>query len=156
MSDPAPLIPNRLYMGSRPEPRDPSLRRNFDILVFCAMEVKALTADYPGLHLVRLKLDDPKIDEHGERAAIRAARYVAGAVQHDARVLVTCAMGLNRSGLVSGLSLVELGCTAKDAIAHIRERRGNVGHLYPLFNKRFCAIIEGYEARGRRRNSSVA
>ena len=50
------------------------------------------------------------------------------------RVLVRCQAGLNRSGLVLALILIKDGLSAQEAIARIRDNRGNDA----LFNNNFC------------------
>jgi protein-tyrosine phosphatase len=50
------------------------------------------------------------------------------------RVLIRCQAGLNRSGLVLALILIKDGLSAQEAIARIRDNRGNDA----LFNNNFC------------------
>lgn len=153
MSDLSRIVP-RLYMGSKPRPGDPILRR-FHVLVCCADEYQPRSHDFPGLQLVRVRLDDPYINDQQTRAAIQAGRHVARMHARGARVLVTCQMGINRSGLVTGLALITLGLDADETIRLIRERRGQVRGNTPLFNKRFCEILHEYAA-GEHHVSSVA
>lgn len=54
-------------------------------------------------------------------------------------VLVRCAAGLNRSGLVVGLTLQQLGYTPEEAIDLIRKQRSP----YALSNPFFVAYIRG-------------
>ncbi len=49
---------------------------------------------------------------------------VASMVHGRKRVVVNCAAGLNRSGLIVGRALIALGYAPADAIALIREARG--------------------------------
>jgi protein-tyrosine phosphatase len=51
-------------------------------------------------------------------------------------------MGYNRSALVAGLILCELGFTGPDAVARLRERRPGA-----LFNERFAAYLESTTGR---------
>jgi hypothetical protein len=62
-------------------------------------------------------LDDPaSIDELGMRAA--------EAIGDGRRVVVNCAAGLNRSGLVVGRALIERGVRPAEAIRLVRAARG--------------------------------
>ena len=49
---------------------------------------------------------------------------VAALVRAGGRVAVNCAAGLNRSGLIVGRALIELGHAPADAIRLVREARG--------------------------------
>jgi protein-tyrosine phosphatase len=59
---------------------------------------------------------DPKVRQ--------VAAFVASLVRAGHRVLVHCTEGLNRSGVVVGRALMNLGWPVGDAIAHVRDRRG--------------------------------
>jgi hypothetical protein len=58
---------------------------------------------------------------------------VASMVHARKRVVVNCAAGLNRSGLIVGRALIALGYAPADAIALIRDARGPRA----LFNRTF-------------------
>ena len=66
------------------------------------------------------------------------ARLGASLIREKHRVLSHCRMGFNRSALVAGLILCELGHTGPDAVARIRDRRPGA-----LFNERFAAYLAG-------------
>jgi dual specificity protein phosphatase-like protein len=66
------------------------------------------------------------------------ARLGASLVREGHRVLSHCGMGFNRSALVAGLILTELGMSGREAVARLRERRPGA-----LFNDRFAAYLEG-------------
>jgi len=65
------------------------------------------------------------------------ARLGAGLVREGHRVLSHCGMGYNRSALVAGLILAELGVPGPEAVARLRERRPGA-----LFNERFARYLE--------------
>ena len=65
------------------------------------------------------------------------ARLGASLVRDGHRVLSHCGMGYNRSALVAGLILVELGMPGTEAVARLRERRPGA-----LFNDGFAAFLE--------------
>lgn len=69
-------------------------------------------------------------------------RLGASLVQSGHRVLSHCLMGYNRSALVAGLILCELGLTGPQAVARLRERRTGA-----LFNDTFAAYLNGYPRR---------
>ena len=54
----------------------------------------------------------------------RLARLVASLVRSGRRVVVNCAAGLNRSGLVVARALIELGHDNREAVALVRAARG--------------------------------
>lgn len=76
----------------------------------------------------------------GQMDGVRmAARHVAKEVeQYDHRVLVRCQWGLNRSGLLVGLALRELGMPGPQAVRVIREKRGP----WALSNRLFAEEVE--------------
>jgi hypothetical protein len=72
---------------------------------------------------VFFQLDDvPRIPDPGAIDDLGAA--VAALVRSDRRVVVNCAAGLNRSGLIVGRALIELGYPPAEAIRLVREARG--------------------------------
>jgi hypothetical protein len=62
---------------------------------------------------------------------------VASMVDRGDRVVVNCAAGLNRSGLIVGRALIALGHEPADAISLIRAARGPRA----LFNRTFEAFL---------------
>ena len=73
--------------------------------------------------------DPSAIDALGEQVAAR--------VRAGERVVVNCAAGLNRSGLLVGRALIALGYTPVEAIALVRRARGP----YALSNHRFATWL---------------
>ena len=65
------------------------------------------------------------------------ARLGASLIREGHRVLSHCGMGYNRSALVAGLILTELGMPGPAAVARLRERRPGA-----LFNDRFAEFLE--------------
>ena len=101
------IIP-RLWQGSYPAYSMGEVQKHFDVLVLCADELHMIgrDADFPTLTILRVSLDDCEPPRKGdlEKAEVMAAK-VAGAHKLGKRILVTCAAGLNRSGLVTALAL---------------------------------------------------
>jgi len=65
------------------------------------------------------------------------AKLGASLVREGHIVLSHCGMGFNRSALVAGLILHELGMPGPAAVTRLRERRPGA-----LFNERFAAFLE--------------
>lgn len=73
-----------------------------------------------------------------DRARIRAAAHqIANHVRAGRRVLVTCWQGRNRSGVLSGLALVELGLPRARAVGRIQRYRDGLTNPY------FRAMVNG-------------
>jgi protein-tyrosine phosphatase len=70
------------------------------------------------------------------------ARLGAHLVRSGHRVLSHCSMGFNRSALIAGLILCELGMSGGDAVKRLRERRPGA-----LFNEVFAEHLSGICAR---------
>jgi protein-tyrosine phosphatase len=68
------------------------------------------------------------------------AKMAAGLIREGHVVLSHCGMGFNRSALVAGLILTELGMPGRDAVARLRERRPGA-----LFNATFAAYLESID-----------
>ena len=62
---------------------------------------------------------------------------VADAMKEGRFVLVTCAAGKNRSGLIAGLALRKLGVDGKEAVKAIQKNRPGA-----LSNPRFRKLVE--------------
>jgi hypothetical protein len=79
-----------------------------------------------------LLLDDvPWIEDPDAIHAL--GRAVADMVASGQRVVVNCAAGLNRSGLIVGRAMIHLGYAPRDAIRLIRAARGS----HALYNRVF-------------------
>lgn len=129
----------RLWQGAAPDPTRPYTE--FDVIVLCAKEYQPRFERFRGT-LLRAGFDDTRYPTMMERKiAIRAARQVAKRLRKGQRVLVTCAMGWNRSGLVTGLSLrMATTMHPEEIIRRIRAARGDDA----LSNASFERIIRGF------------
>jgi protein-tyrosine phosphatase len=136
-----------LWMGSKPAV-GLHLRRDYDVVVLAAQEYQPPQRwfDAVGIKTLRVMLDDsgPPPTAREVRDARAAGHQVAGFLRAGKRVLVTCAMGLNRSGLVAGLALMEAyGMDADSVIRAIRGSRSPDA----LNNHYFTAVMRGtYQA----------
>jgi protein-tyrosine phosphatase len=129
------LLPGGLLaQGSVPPPR---VRLPFDVVVLSAVEHQDV--DLPGYDVVRVPLDDSgPPPSPADRALIRAtAKQIAAHVRAGRRVLVTCHQGRNRSGVLAGLALVELGLPRDRAVGRIRRYRNGLTNPY------FRAMVDG-------------
>lgn len=106
-----------LWQGSLPIPGDGVREAGFQVLVLCAREYQLEPENYPGVQVVHAPNDDSvqfPLTREKLSVAVTAARAVAKAVRAKQKTLVTCAAGLNRSGLVSALALHLLNGWAGD------------------------------------------
>jgi protein-tyrosine phosphatase len=125
------LMPGGLLaQGSAPPP---GVRIPFDVIVLAAMEYQP---DLPGYEVLHVPLDDGPPPSPRERAHIREnAKRIARRVRAGKRVLVTCWQGRNRSGVLAGLALVELGLPGNRAARRIQRIRNG------LTNPHFLAMV---------------
>src|SRR5258708_2733695 len=78
-------------------------------------------------------------DELPPLTKLRAvARLGASLIADGHRVLSHCGMGFNRSALVAGLILVELGVPGPQVVERLQSRRPGA-----LFNERFADFLRG-------------
>lgn len=140
-------ILQHLHQGSAPEPGFPL---PYDLVVLCAQERQFPPHIY-GQHpfgsrarILRVPLTDHgrPLSPHNAARAYAAGTAVAAALVRDERVLVTCALGLNRSGIVNALAMLQLGCDAQSAVAIIRQQRPGALH-----NPHFVQLV--YSCGGR-------
>lgn len=141
----ASRIAPKLYQGSLP-PYGPELaEQGVRTLVLCAKEWQPGDNLFPGVEVLRCPYEDRDglMSRSDWEQVSRMASAVAARVRREKRTLVTCAAGLNRSGLVTALALVELyGCSGSEAVAWVRREREGA-----LFNKTFVSYLERIPAR---------
>ena len=126
------LLEDRLAQGSAPPP---DVAAPFDVVVLAAREYQP---DLPGYIMMHVPLDDGPPPSKAERMLIRHhARAIADRVRVGERVLVTCWQGRNRSGVLAGLALVDLGLPRAEAVRRIEERRSGLSNPY------FRAMVAG-------------
>lgn len=111
-----------------------------DCLVLCAKELVELQPVDEALpdftELLRCPLRDVENPEPElMELATATAREVAARIMTGKTVLVMCSEGVNRSGLVAALALLELGC--RDPIGLLREQR----HVSVLLNRAFEKLV---------------
>src|SRR5688572_23728556 len=87
-------------------------------------------------------IDDGKLGPMEMSFVAEAKDVVAVGIKANRKILVRCQMGLNRSGLVVALALVDLGFSAQLAINWIRRKRNPDA----LCNPWFVEYIHNYYA----------
>lgn len=132
----ADRIAHNLYLGGAPRQCG-----TFDVVVLAAEELQNIPLKCKVIHA---PLDDAVPTQNEVRTALQAARVIRRLRRQGAKVLVTCAQGINRSALIVALALMMEGESAKGAIHRIRTRRRRT-HIPPLSNQAFVKVLRQYE-----------
>lgn len=77
-----------------------------------------------GVEELRFGFLDAGLDRADVTTVVRAARFAHQRWADGATVLIRCQAGMNRSGLITALVLMQAGLTAGQAITVIRDQRG--------------------------------
>lgn len=132
------ILPGVLYQGAN------GTKLGVILHIHCAAEERP---DAQGAwKTIWVKLDDSEVDWLKQpyfrltQDALAAATLAAQVIEEGGDVLTTCALGLNRSGLLSTLILMQLGSSAEDAIDIVR-----TGRPGSMFNKSFCRLAKSLE-----------
>ena len=140
----------RLYQGGKLDAR--KAYQPFTMIVLCAEELQPRLTRFRG-KVIRGGIDDTLWpNEREKKFAFSAASKVAAELRRGGRVLVTCAAGWNRSGLVTGLALcMSTRMHPNEIVRRIQAARGE----HALSNRTFKQIVErcrhsGRRSRGRR------
>ena len=135
-----------MWQGSFP-PLGPAVAQgDFNLLVLCARELQPNSNQFHNVAVAHAPNDDNAafgpLTRDKLMVALQAARRTAKAIKAGQRVLVTCAKGMNRSGLVSALTLHLLyGWSGEQCIRQVRNcRRGRDGYQ-PLSNSDFTGVL---------------
>lgn len=121
--DASRILPG-LYMGGAPPVGHDVGACGFPVLVLCAQEFQRDARWFPHVRVVQCPLDDAVLSGQEASMAIAAAKLVVLARSREARVLVTCWQGRNRSGLVTALAMREItDWSMASIVRRIRERR---------------------------------
>jgi len=130
-----------LYQGDKKDSLDVAGLDRADIkaVVFAAYEnnEKSLPDRFD---VIRARLDDKFYPSQEQKrvfydCADKVSNLLLLYLVNGFNVLSTCAAGRNRSGLMSGFTLVKLGVPAEDAITMIRRARGAFALSNPAFRK---------------------
>lgn len=132
-----------LHQGSRPPLGGAVSADKFDVLILAAREFQPSAEFFPGVFVIHVPMDDAQLTQDEFTRANQAADLAFKAYKNGARILVTCLLGLNRSGLVMALLLHRItGISGEDAIALIRSRR-----RMALWNRSFVRALRSIEER---------
>jgi hypothetical protein len=127
----------RLFIAPAIHEWEPLARADVRVVIDLEGGLDHCVPTVPGHVLyVYLPIYDEELPDLGRLhgvARLAAAQYRAGET-----VLSHCGMGFNRSALVAGLVLVELGWRGAAAVERLRERRPGA-----LFNARFAEYLSG-------------
>lgn len=141
-------IVEHLYQGSKPSLKDAKeLAHIFDALVLAANEHQLDTDKIlPTLHVRLNDYPSVPITEKEKELAVKAGKAVADMIDDGKDVMVTCVAGLNRSGLISALALMNSHhkMTPQQAMSTIRQARPMA-----LFNKSFISFLKSLATSSR-------
>jgi len=103
----------------------------------CALD-QGIPARPGGILYVYFPFEDDSLPD--ESVLTASAFYLSQLVRCGRRVLVHCSLGLNRSPLLAGLVLHQLGWSGEDAVVRLRERRPGA-----LFNSSYCDYLRALD-----------
>ncbi len=138
----------KLWVGGFP-PVDVDLPK-IDLLVLCAAELQPERLAFHG-RVARCPLPDAELSMSELRRAAATSSIVAAALLKQQRVLVTCALGINRSALVAALALGQVTMMSADEIIELVRRRRNPRCLE---NSHFRDILQQLIGAGREKKRS--
>ena len=144
----ATWIASKLWQGSAPACRTPLDELGFDVLVLTAKEHQLDASCFPGVRVIHAALDDsgPPPSRRELQDAHQAADEASSLWRRGARVLVTCQVGANRSGLVTALILRDAlgisGSEAREMVQAARVAQTAHGPLRALSNRDFAAYLD--------------
>ena len=137
-------LPNKavlLVEGHKFVAADPSYLSRFALWVACAEELSPYPFAHDGCMTLWCPLDDVVPPRPGDIDRARAASFLVSRMLYSGQnVLVTCAMGLNRSALVAGLALRQLGLKGRAVVDSIRQERCRNALCNKAYEK---AVIRG-------------
>jgi protein-tyrosine phosphatase len=122
---PYTLIVKNLYMGAARAFDNPRLA-HFDIYVSAAAEwnpPKSISGNYQSIH-IPLKDAPWRFRRHKRELEklVKTSAWIASQVRQGKKTFIYCNMGMNRSGLMTGLTLLQLGYPIDRVLRLIRKR----------------------------------
>ena len=97
----------------------------------------------PGVHHYFYRITDADLNPDDHSALDELAAMIELELEGGKKVLVRCQAGINRSALVTGLTMLRLGTSVDRALDTMRSRRSP----YVLMNRSFVAYLREVEAR---------
>lgn len=124
MIDANEIVPG-LWQGSKPRPGRALSEAGFEVLVLCAREYQPAASAFPGLTVLHAPNDDHSfVTREDLKLAVATATRVAKYLKKGRKILVTCLAGINRSGLVTALTIHKaLGYSGRSCIDLVRAKR---------------------------------
>lgn len=121
------IVASRVAQGAYPKPLNEHFAK-FHTIVFCAEEMQPKVRGLPpDRRAVYCPMDDNfyrPVTREEIGLLMGLAKQLAVEAKEGRKVLITCAQGVNRSGLVTGMTVMHLtGCTGDQAIAEVRRLR---------------------------------
>jgi Dual specificity phosphatase, catalytic domain len=133
-----PILEDKLFQGACPPSGDVlSQVFGFDVVALCALELQDIP--FENIQVIRCPLLDEEnfLSPDTMRLVENTSKELSGFLKEGKRVLVTCHMGLNRSGLVLARTLMRFGgMSGSAAITEIQRKRSGA-----LFNESFKRYI---------------
>jgi hypothetical protein len=106
-----------------------------------------------GVEEMRYGFADASVEHFDTDRLLRVSKWAFDRWQSGEQVLIRCQAGLNRSGLVTALTMMHAGYEPSDAIRQIRQQRSQMA----LFNTHFVAwLVEQASAYFEAKSSSSA
>lgn len=116
-----------LWQGSRPPQGDTLASLGYDLVVLCAVDYQPPARRFTGVDVWHIPFEDDSntpMPRPVLKSVFAAADKVVERIRQGDKVLVTCWAGINRSGLVSAISLHKLlGMSGSDAAHLIKFKR---------------------------------
>lgn len=129
------IIPG-VWQGAEPPAGWALSEAGFEILVLAAREAQWSADEFPGLIVYRVPLDD-EVRPFSATELQRIEEIVEQVAMHAAvgrKTLISCVMGINRSGFITARVIQKLtGSSAGQAIAQVKRRRKPVALTNPAF-----------------------
>lgn len=125
------IIPGLYQGGIYTISTDVVVRKEFDLVV--SLHTSNGFGPHEDVEHIRVLIPDEELLEMEKRRLRELVPHIVAAVKNGKKVLVRCAAGYNRSGLIVATVLRELGYGADEAIALIRERRSRYALCNPTF-----------------------
>lgn len=136
-----------LFISSKPAP---GRHACVDTIVLMAMEYQPPADQFPGAEVIHAPLDDDPsrpLREDEMALAVKTASRVTRRIRANKGVLVSCAMGLNRSSFVAALAMRELyGMDVDEIIRRVRQARGPWALSNPNFEQLLRVVAEVRDA----------
>lgn len=135
-------IAPRVFQGSAPPPGHEVRRAGFNLLVLAAYEYQPKAVVF-GIPVIHAPMDDDKLTSSQWLQVVNTARTVAKRVQAGDKTLITCQAGLNRSGIITAVTLHLLTGVAGSRIVRMIQAKRE----HALCNKSFVERLNQLRAQ---------